>query len=72
MHCWARAGAANGDMAGRETVAGAFDAAAARASRPNYRDYDKAEKRAGLVGEGAQVRHSLFLHAWHGGARAFF
>jgi hypothetical protein len=50
------AAAAAGRANHGETAAGAFDAAAARASRPNYRDYDKAEQRAGLAGEGAQVQ----------------
>ncbi len=45
-----------------ERTAGAFQAAAARARNPGYRGYNRAERRAGLAGEGAQVRSSLQLH----------
>ena len=44
-----------------ERTAGAFQAAAARARNPEYRGYDRAERRAGLAGEGAQVCPSVDL-----------
>ncbi|CAL8468600.1 g8140 [Coccomyxa elongata] len=43
-----------------ERTAGAFQAAAARARNPEYRGYDRAERRAGLAGEGAQVPQASY------------
>lgn len=53
----------NGTGGADDAAMGAFQAAAARARNPDHRGYDRAERNAGLAGEGAQVRKFLLLAA---------